>query len=103
MEPPLLAGFNKDKSDHKSAANINKSVHIKSPRWKLDSACYMIETKLHDPALLMLKGFLIIVKCPINKIKILCPAMIGLEKSFQMMYSNIGLNSRETVPLITLK
>ena len=24
---------------------------------------------------------------------------IGLEKSFLMMYSNIGLNSRETVPL----
>ena len=26
--------------------------------------------------------------------------MIGLEKSFRMMYSSIGLNSRETVPLI---
>ena len=25
--------------------------------------------------------------------------MIGLEKSFPMMYSNIGLNSCETVPL----
>ena len=25
--------------------------------------------------------------------------MIGLEKSFQMMYSNIGLNSLETAPL----
>ena len=40
-----------------------------------------------------------IVKCPFNKIKILCEAMIGLEKSFQIMYSNIGLNSRESVLL----
>ena len=29
-------------------------------------------------------------------------ATIGLEKSFRMMYSNIGLNSRETVPLSTM-
>ena len=31
--------------------------------------------------------------------KILSEATIGLEKSFPMMYSNKGLNSRETVPL----
>ena len=31
--------------------------------------------------------------------EILSEATIGLEKSFPMMYSNIGLNSRETVPL----
>ena len=31
--------------------------------------------------------------------KILSKATIGLEKSFRMMYNNIGLNSRETVPL----
>ena len=50
--------------------------------------------------LLTLKGFLMIVKCPLNKIQILCPAMIGLDKSFLMMYlSNLGFNSRETVPL----
>ena len=42
---------------------------------------------------------MIIVKCPFNKRKILCEAMIGLEKSFRMMYSNIGLNFPETVPL----
>ena len=29
--------------------------------------------------------------------------MIGLEKSFRMMYSNIGRNSRETVPLSRCK
>ena len=40
-----------------------------------------------------------IANCPFNKMKILSKATIGLEKSFQMMYSNIGLNSRETVPL----
>ena len=31
--------------------------------------------------------------------KIFNEATIGLEKSFPMIYSNIGLNSRETVPL----
>ena len=40
-----------------------------------------------------------IVKCPFNKIKKICKAMIGLEKSFQMMYSNIGLNSYKKVHL----
>ena len=40
-----------------------------------------------------------IANCPFNKMKILSEATIGLEKSFPMMYSNIGLNSRETVPL----
>ena len=41
-----------------------------------------------------------IAKCPFNKMKILSEGTIGLEKSFPMMYSNIGLNSRETVPLM---
>ena len=40
-----------------------------------------------------------IANCPFNKMKILSEATIGLEKSFPIMYSNIGLNSRETVPL----
>jgi len=40
-----------------------------------------------------------IANCPFNKMKILREATIGLEKSFPMIYSNIGLNSRETVPL----
>jgi len=35
----------------------------------------------------------------VNKIKILFEAMIGLKKSFQIMYSNLCLNSCETVPL----
>ena len=39
--PPLLAECNKDESDEKSAANINKSVHITSWIRKLDSAYYM--------------------------------------------------------------
>ena len=43
LEPPLLAGCNKDESDQKSAANIYKSVHITSRRRKLDSIWYMIE------------------------------------------------------------
>ena len=47
----------------------------------------------------MLNCFMYIANCPFNKIKILCEAMIGLEKSFGMMYSNLCLNSRETVPL----
>jgi len=34
--------------------------------------------------------------------KILSEATIGIEKSFPMMYSNIGLNSRETVHLIII-
>ena len=59
----------------------------------------MVWTNLHDPALLTLEGFMYIANCPFNKIKILSEATIGLEKSFGMMYSNIGLNSRETVPL----
>ena len=37
-----------------------------------------------------------IANCPFNKMKILSEATIGLEKSFQMMYSNIGLNSRDS-------
>ena len=40
-----------------------------------------------------------IVNCPFNKIQILWPAMIGLANIFLMMHSNLGLNSRETVPL----
>ena len=43
-----------------------------------------------------------IANCPFNKMKIFSEATIGLEKSFPMMYSNIGLNSRETVPLIVI-
>ncbi len=43
-----------------------------------------------------------IANCPFNKMKILSEATIGLEKSFRMMYSNIGLISRETVPLMGL-
>jgi len=31
-----------------------------------------------------------IANCPFNKMKILSKATIGLEKSFPMMYSNIG-------------
>ena len=42
---PLLAGCNKDESDQKSVANIYKSEHITSWRQKIDSACYMIQTK----------------------------------------------------------
>ena len=34
-----------------------------------------------------------------KKEKILREGMIGLKKSFGMMYSNLCLNSRETVPL----
>ena len=40
-----------------------------------------------------------IANCPFNKIKILSEATTGLEKSFWMMYSNLCLNSRETVTL----
>ena len=40
-----------------------------------------------------------IANCPFNEIKILSEVTTGLEKSFWMMYSNIGLNSRETVHL----
>jgi len=40
-----------------------------------------------------------IENCPFIKMKILSEATIGLEKSFPMMNSNIGLNSREIVPL----
>ena len=31
LEPPLLAAYNKDESDQKSAANIYKSVHVLHP------------------------------------------------------------------------
>ena len=67
--------------------------------WKLDSAYNMVYTMWYGPALLMLKGFLKIVKCPFHKIKILCTAKIGIEKSFRLMYSNIGLSFRWTLPL----
>ena len=40
-----------------------------------------------------------IVKCPCNKIKNLWWASPALQKSFQLIYSNTHLNSRETVPL----
>ena len=40
-----------------------------------------------------------IANCPFNKIKILSKATTGLEKSFWMMYSNLCLNSPETVAL----
>jgi len=39
------------------------------------------------------------VKCPLNKIKILCWRTLPLEKSFQFICSNTHLNSRETVTL----
>ena len=58
----------------------------------------MAKTKLYDPAQLSLRVFLMIANGPFNEMKLLCKATIGLEKSFQMVYSNIGLNSRETVP-----
>ena len=59
----------------------------------------MVKTKWYDPAYLTLKGFMYIANCPFNERKILSKATKGLEKSFWMLYSNIGLISRETVPL----
>ena len=42
-----------------------------------------------------------IANCPFNKMKILSEATRGLEKSFPMMYSNIGLSFCETLPLMS--
>ena len=50
-------------------------------------------------AINMLAFLLLIVKCLCNKIKFLCWATSALEKSFQLIYSNIHLSSRETAPL----
>ena len=47
------------------------------------SANYMVQTKLHDPALLMQNCFLYIAKCPFNKIKILPPVMIGIKEKIE--------------------
>ena len=44
---------------------------------------------------------LLILKCPFNKIKIVCWALKALEKSFRLIYSNTRLNICETVPLRT--
>ena len=43
--------------------------------------------------------FLLIVNWPFKKAKILWEAMIGLEKSFWMIYSTTHLRTRETLPL----
>ena len=54
------------------------------------------ELKLHYPdnitslIELTLKGFLFIAKCPLSKIKSLCPAMIGIKESFRIIYNKIG-------------
>ena len=42
---------------------------------------------------------MLIANCTFNKMQILCEAMIGLEKSFWMIYSNTHLRTRETLPL----
>jgi len=41
----------------------------------------MVQTKLHNQAFLKLESFVYIAKELFNKIKILCPAMIGLKES----------------------
>ena len=46
----VLAGCDMGEYDHKSAANLFKSVHITSPRQKMEAAYYMVHTKSHDPA-----------------------------------------------------
>ena len=48
---------------------------------------------------IIVQGFLLIMNWPFKKVKILCEAMIGLEKSFWMIYSNTHLRTRETLPL----
>ena len=40
-----------------------------------------------------------IVKCPFENVKILRWAVQALAKSFGLIYTNILLNSRQTVPL----
>ena len=60
----------------------------------------IIETIWNCWAVHMLDLLLLIVKCPFNKIKILWWAASALEKSFQVIYNNTHLNSRETVPLM---
>ena len=65
----------------------------------------------HFPAISILSGqnhiivqgcaclFLLIVNWPFKKVKMLSEAMIGLEKSFLLIYSNTHLRTRETLPL----
>ena len=45
---------------------------------------------------------MLIVKWPFNKQKFKYSAVHLLEKSFRMMYSNIGLSFRWTLPLNTV-
>ena len=47
----------------------------------------------------MLKSWMWIAKCPFSQIKILCPAAIALEKSFQIIYCNTPLSFCGTLPL----
>ena len=54
--------------------------------------------KVTWPSFIYAGGFLYIVKCPINKLKVLYPAMIGLKKSFWMIYSKIPLRFWRTLP-----
>ena len=66
----------------------------------------------HFPAISILSGqnhiivqgcaacFLLIVNWAFKKVKILCEAMIGLENSFWLIYSNTHLRTRETLPLM---
>ena len=72
----------------------------------------LILRKPYFPPLSILSGWIHIivqgcaclfyVNCELTfkKVKILCEAMIGLEKSFELMYSNTHLRTRETLPLI---
>jgi len=56
-----------------------------------------VQTICHCPALLALEYFMSIVKCPFNKMKFVCLAMIILKESFRIIYSNTHLSFHETV------
>ena len=85
--------------------NPSVSIHVDfGGTWnyadiKKTAASRIIQTIWNCKALHMLNLFLLIVKCPFNKIKILGWVTLALEKSFQLINSDTHLNSRKTVPL----
>ena len=61
------------------------------------AASKIVEAILHCRAVHTLDLILLIVKCPMNKIKIFKWMTLALEKSFRLINSNTHLNSHEIV------
>ena len=72
---------------------------IKNMRANMFTTSRIIQSIWNCQAVQTLDCFLLILKWPFNKIKILWFATTALKESFRLIFSNTHLYSRETVPL----